>query len=85
MNLRQRIPVISNVIFVSNFRLFRVVQPGVKKFSAFLLGQITCVWAASRAHQRGARDRHGRGAWDAVDAEALLTNGAEADGEVVWS
>ena len=22
---------------------------------------------------------------DAVDAEALLTNGAEADGEVVWS
>jgi hypothetical protein len=22
---------------------------------------------------------------DAVDADALLTNGAEADGEVVWS
>jgi hypothetical protein len=22
--------------------------------------------------------------WDAVDAEALLTNGAKADGEVVW-
>jgi hypothetical protein len=23
--------------------------------------------------------------WDAVDAKALLTNGANADGEVVWS
>ena len=23
--------------------------------------------------------------WDAVDADALLTNGADADGEVVWS
>jgi hypothetical protein len=23
--------------------------------------------------------------WDAVDVDALLTNGAEADGEVVWS
>jgi len=23
--------------------------------------------------------------WDAVDAEALLTNSADADGEVVWS
>jgi hypothetical protein len=34
---------------------------------------------------RGAfRDRHGRWAWDAVDAEALLTKGAEVDGEVVW-
>jgi len=23
--------------------------------------------------------------WDAVDARALLTNSADADGEVVWS
>jgi hypothetical protein len=23
--------------------------------------------------------------WDAVDAEVPVTNGAEADGEVVWS
>jgi hypothetical protein len=23
--------------------------------------------------------------WDAVDADALLTNSADADGEVVWS
>jgi hypothetical protein len=29
------------------------------------------------------RDRHGRWVEDAVDAKALLTNGADADGEVV--
>jgi hypothetical protein len=23
--------------------------------------------------------------WDAVDAEALLTNSAQADGKIVWS
>ena len=38
------------------------------------------------AHTQGAfRDRHERRAGDAMDADALLTNGAEADGEVVWS
>ena len=35
-------------------------------------------------HRRGVGHRHGRWAWDAVDAEALLTKGAKADGEVVW-
>jgi hypothetical protein len=35
--------------------------------------------------KRGAfRDRHGRWAWDAMDAEVLVTNGTAADGEVVW-
>jgi len=34
---------------------------------------------------RGAfRDRHGRWVRDAVDVAAPLTNGAKADGEVVW-
>jgi len=45
--------------------------------------------ATSQRHPvpaRGAyRDRHGRWARDAVDVDALLTNGADADGEVVWS
>ena len=36
-------------------------------------------------HRGAFRDRHGRRVRDAVDAAALLTNGAEADGEVVWS
>ena len=35
---------------------------------------------------RGAlRGRHGRWVRDAVDVEVLLTNGTDADGEVVWS
>jgi hypothetical protein len=35
--------------------------------------------------QRGVGHRHERWVRDAVDAKALLTNGADADGEVVWS
>ena len=38
-----------------------------------------------RPHKGAFRDRHERRAGDAVDADALLTNGADADGEVVWS
>jgi hypothetical protein len=36
-------------------------------------------------HTGAFRDRHERRAGDAMDADALLTNGADADGEVVWS
>jgi hypothetical protein len=38
-----------------------------------------------RTHKRGARDRHERWMRNAMDANALLTNSAQADGEVVWS
>jgi hypothetical protein len=42
--------------------------------------------ASSRASRRGAfRDRHERWCGMRWDAKALLTNGAEADGQVVWS
>jgi hypothetical protein len=35
---------------------------------------------------RGAlRGRHGRWVRDAVDVDVPLTNGTDADGEVVWS
>jgi hypothetical protein len=36
-------------------------------------------------HKGAFRDRHERRAGDAMDADALLTRCAEADGEVVWS
>jgi hypothetical protein len=49
-------------------------------------------WVETAIHQanpvpiRGAfRDRHGRWVRDAMDVMAPLTNGAKADGEVVWS
>jgi hypothetical protein len=35
-------------------------------------------------HRGAFRDRHGRWARDAMDADVLRTNSAEADGEVVW-
>jgi hypothetical protein len=35
--------------------------------------------------KRAFRDRHERWAQDAVDAGVPLTNGTNADGEVVWS
>ena len=36
--------------------------------------------------QEGAlRGRHGRWVRDAVDVDVPLTNGTDADGEVVWS
>jgi hypothetical protein len=43
-------------------------------------------YSARSALTRGAyRDRHGRWARNAMDADALLTNSADADGEIVWS
>jgi hypothetical protein len=56
----------------------------MKKYSDLQKQQITLYPSPSRPTE----GRHaivtaaGR---DAVDADALLTNGAEADGEVVWS
>jgi hypothetical protein len=57
----------------------------LQKDFCFLLTQITGLMAAIPCPMRGAfRDRHGRWARDAVDADALLTNSADVDGEVVW-
>jgi hypothetical protein len=61
------------------------VQPRLQKYFGFLLTQITGLSSPSRPIRGAFRDRHGRGRRDAVDAEVPLTNGAEADGEVVWS
>jgi hypothetical protein len=61
------------------------VQPCSQKYFRFLPTQITGVLPLVPRSSGGAyRDRHGRGVRDAVDANALLTNGARADGEVVW-
>jgi hypothetical protein len=60
--------------FPNPFNVIWVVQMGIEKYFASLPGQIT---GLSRASRRGAfRDRHGRWARDAVDADALLTNSA---------
>ena len=67
-----------------NSNLFRQVQPHPQKYSCFISPQITGVWLPSRP-ERGALAIVTNVGRDAVDAAALLTNGAKADGEVVWS
>src|SRR6201999_596806 len=42
---------------------------------------IACILSRWRGVSRSSRTL----GWDAVDADALLTNSADADGEVVWS
>ena len=62
------------------------VQPRLQKYFCFHLTQITGLFrAVSRSPGGALRDRHGRGVRDAVDADVLTTNSADADGEVVWS
>jgi hypothetical protein len=74
-----------NFDFPSRFNLIWVVQSSRKKYFPWSRPQITGKFRASRSIGGAYRDRHGRWVRDAVDAAALLTNGAGADGEVVWS
>jgi hypothetical protein len=62
-----------------------VVQPLEKKYSGFPKTQITAIYTASRPTQRGVSRSSRTLERDAVDAKVSLTNGTDADGEVVWS
>jgi len=70
--------------FLNRIRLFLPVQSRSKKYSGFPKLQISL-------YPRPSTPLEGRIAivtdagLDAMDAAALLTNGANADGEVVWS
>ena len=60
------------------------VQPLLKKYSDFQKSQITLYPQPSRSSEgRCATSRNAER--DAVDVEVPLTNGTDADGEVVWS
>src|SRR6266851_6439348 len=61
------------------------VQPPLQKYSAFPVGQIISTSSPVPSHSEGRFAIVTDAGRDAVDADALLTNGAEADGEVVWS
>jgi hypothetical protein len=61
-----------------------LVQPLVKKYSDLQNAQITVIPIAVPPH-KGALAIVTDARRDAVDAAALLTNSANADGEVVWS
>jgi hypothetical protein len=55
-----------------------------KDISLATSGKSVALTRAVSCH-RGALANVNNAERDAVDADALLTNGAEADGEVVWS
>ena len=62
------------------------VQPFGEKYFAFAVGQIKGTSFGRPASNRGAyRDRHERGARDAVAADRAQTSVQFADGEAVWS
>ncbi len=61
------------------------VQPCQQKYFCFLPTQIICLLLAVPALSKGRIAIVTDVGGDAVDANALLTNSADADGEIVWS
>ena len=61
------------------------VQPFFQKYFRSHLTQITCISLTIPSHTEGRLAIVTNAGRDAVDADVPITNGAEADGEVVWS
>jgi hypothetical protein len=61
------------------------VQSSREKYSASRQTQITTTTAAIPSRQEGRIAIVTSAGRDAMDAKMLLTNSADADGEVVWS
>jgi hypothetical protein len=61
------------------------VQSSHKKYSAFAVGQITAKDSRILSREEGRWPSSRTLGQVAVDVDALLTNGAEAYGEDVWS
>jgi hypothetical protein len=61
------------------------VQPLSQKYFHSLLTQLTCISSAIPSHTEGRLAIVTDAGRDAVDADVPITNGAKADGEVVWS
>jgi hypothetical protein len=74
-----------NPNFPKRFNAIPPVQPPREKFSAFAVGQITFINSPRPVPREGRLAIVTDAGRDAVDADAPITNGAEADGEVVWS
>jgi hypothetical protein len=61
------------------------VQCARQKYSSCRVGQISDLNPPVSPDKRGGSRSSRNARWDAVDADAPLTNGTDADGEVVWS
>jgi hypothetical protein len=77
-------PLRVNVKLLSQINAILPVQICAQKYSAFPVGQINSTTHPSRPTEGRIAIVTNAG-WDAVDADARLTNRADADGEVVWS
>jgi hypothetical protein len=62
-----------------------VSSPFCKNISVHFRPKSPAYFMSSRPSQKGRIAIVTNVGWDAVDAKALLTNSADADGEVVWS
>jgi hypothetical protein len=66
-----------NAILLKRIKVIWAVQSPLQKYSRSLLTQITCTSFAIPGPHRGAfRDRHGRRAGDAADADSAKDEGA---------
>jgi hypothetical protein len=70
---------------LNRIKLICLVHSPLQKYSGFRLTQIKSISFAVLPHTGAYRDRHGRGAGCGGRGQRGLTNGADADGEVVWS
>ena len=70
---------------LSRIKLIWVVQSFLQKYSDFQKTQITSISRTVSSHSEGRLAIVTDAGRDAVDADAPITNGVEADGEVVWS
>jgi hypothetical protein len=60
--------------FSRNFKLIYPVQTSRKKYFAFAVGQISDLTPPVSPDKRGGSRSSRNARWDAVDADALLTN-----------
>ena len=75
----------AQIDLLRQFKLCLPVQSCLQKYFRSLLTQITCYIPAVPSHTEGRFAIVTNVGRDAMDAEAPMTNGACADGEVVWS
>jgi hypothetical protein len=74
-----------NAIWLKRIKVIWVVQSHIKKFSISRLTQISRISFAVPPLRGAFRDRHGREVGCGGRGWRCKTNGASADGEVVWS
>jgi hypothetical protein len=77
-------PMMCPEIFARRANQKNLSSPFAKNIPLALMGQISGISPPVSPDKRGGSRSSRNARWDAVDAEAPLTNGADADGEGAW-